>query len=166
MPPACGSADRITTTPSTGSREVARLLLDDLAHERVPERRLAAGHELAAEIAAEVAELLVADVAGELGPRLQRRLDRLEPQRQHDRPHPRDLAAASSLDRALDERQRLLLDRSEHEHGDPLPGEAVLDEDRIGALDEVLRGLLAALEVVGRSRSRRRPAPGGRRSGR
>ena len=55
--------------------------------------------------------------------------------------------AASVVERTLDEADRRV-DRPEHEHGDPLPSEAVLDECRIGALDEVLGSLLPALEVV------------------
>ena len=148
MGPACGSAERITTTPSTGWAEVAARCFDDLRLEGVPERRLAAGDELAREVATEIAELLVPDVAGELLARLQSRLDGVETKRRRDGAHPRDASARVVVDRRLHEVQRLLIDGADDDHGEALPGQAILREHRIRALDELLRCLLPALEVL------------------
>ena len=128
--------------------EIAGSLLDDLSLERVPERGLAAGDELTPEIAAEIAELLVPDVAGELLARLQSRLDRVETKRHRDRAHPRDAPTRVVVDRRLHEVQRLLIDGADDDHGDALPDKTFLREHRIRALDELLRCLLPALEVL------------------
>ena len=148
MGPACGSAERITTTPSTGWLKSPVRCFDDLVLEGVPERRLAAGDELAGEVAAEIAELLVPDVAGELLARRQSRLDGVETKRHRDGAHPRDASARVVVDRRLHEVQRLLIDGADDDHGEALPGKAILREHRIRALDELLRCLLPALEVV------------------
>ena len=108
-----GGADHDDAVHRVG--EATRPLLDDLADERLPERRLAAGGELSAEIATEVAELLVADVAGELGPRLSAPPRRTRAAAAASPPASARAGRPRPVDRALDERQRLLLS-TEPEH--------------------------------------------------
>src|SRR5918993_1332965 len=122
--------------------------LDDLALERVPKRCLVPGGELAAEVPAEVAELIVADVAAELRVPAHGGLDRFDAQRQHERPHPADAPVGILLDGTLD-RADGRIDGTEREDRDPLSLEPPRGQCRVRALDEILRGLLPPLEVVG-----------------
>src|SRR4051794_10725948 len=133
---------------------VAAALLDELVGERIPERSVAAGHELVPELPPEGSEPGLAVVPLEVARRRRGELlldsGHVERHLQRAEPHLRRAGVGEcSVDRGAEP----VVDRSGEQHRDPLAAQAVTHEDGIRLVDvELRRALLTLRELRGLGR--------------